>query len=238
MTINDVNQPCANDIDAIIRRRLSADPLLEPYRDHIRRRIQQADEMERRLTSGQTDLVDFASGHEYFGMHFRKGRWVFREWAPNAREICLKGSFSDWKPLDRFALARISADGIWEIELDENALAHEDLYRLDIQWPGGRGERIPAWARRVVQNPENGSFNAQVWRPVSPYVWKHPRPERPGGPLLVYETHVGMAQDAEKVGSYAEFRQNILPRIRDAGYNTLQIMAVAEQIWPGVQYPH
>ena len=227
MTINNAEHPNAGAIDAIIQRRLAADPLLAPYQDHIRRRIQLVWEMEKRLTAGQTDLADFASGHEYFGMHFKNGRWVFREWAPNAREIRLKGSFSNWEAQERFALNRID-DGIWEIELDESALAHGDLYRLDIQWPGGRGERIPAWARRVVQNPETGSFNAQIWRPESSYIWKHPRPERPLKPILVYETHIGMAQPDEKIGSYAEFRENVLPRIRDAGYNTLQIMAVAE----------
>ena len=155
------------------------------------------------------------------------GRWVFREWAPNAREVRLKGSFSDWEARDRYGLTRISDDGVWEITLDEAELAHGDLYRLDMTWPGGRGDRIPAWVRRVVQNPETGSFNAQVWRPEVPYAWRHPRPDR-RGPLLVYETHVGMAQDAEKIGTYAEFRETVLPRIRDAGYNALQIMAVAE----------
>ncbi|MDX9818471.1 MAG: alpha amylase C-terminal domain-containing protein [Desulfococcus multivorans] len=228
MTKNDIDHSHPEIIDGMLRRRLSADPLLTPYRDVIRRRIVRTDEMELRLTSGKITLADFASGHEYFGMHFKDGRWVFREWAPNAREIYLKGSFSDWKVMDRFALTRISDTGVWEITLDAGDLAHGDLYRLEMRWPGGRGDRIPAWIRRVVQNPDNGSFNAQIWRPDAPHQWRHPRPRKQRGPLLVYETHIGMAQDAEKIGSYAEFRRNVLPRIRRAGYNTLQIMAVAE----------
>ncbi len=228
MTHNHWERFTADDIDAIIQRRLSADHLLSPYRDQLRRRIQLACETERRLTSGRMDLADFASGHEYFGLHFKNDRWVFREYAPHATDIRLKGSFSSWESSDRFAMRRISNEGVWEIELDEGALTHGDLYRLDMQWAEGRGERIPAWARRVIQHPETGSFNAQVWRPAAPYVWKHPRPRRRSGPLLVYETHVGMAQEAGKIGTYREFRRNVLPRIRDAGYNTLQIMAVAE----------
>jgi len=228
MNNNDIDYSRPEIIDEIVRSRLTADPLLSPYRNVIRRRIVRADETELRLTSGRMDLAEFASGHEYFGMHFKDGRWVFREWAPNAQEIHLKGSFSDWKIKDRFALTRITDTGVWEITLDAGDLAHGDLYRLDMQWPGGRGDRIPAWARRVVQNPDNRSFNAQIWHPASPYVWRHPRPKKHCGPLLVYETHIGMAQDAEKIGSYTEFRENVLPRICRAGYNTLQIMAVAE----------
>lgn len=228
MTHERIPPPDAGVIEAMVRRRLAADPLLTPYRKPIRRRIEKAFETEYRLTSGRTDLTEFASGHEYFGMHFRDGRWCFREWAPNAVSIHLKGTFSDWQIKPQFALERISDEGVWEVELPERAIAHGDLYRLDIAWKGGRGERIPAWTRRVIQAPDTGSFNAQVWRPEPPYHWRHPRPAHRSGPLLVYETHIGMAQDAETVGSYDEFREKVLPRIRDAGYNTLQIMAVAE----------
>ncbi|MBF0199966.1 MAG: alpha amylase C-terminal domain-containing protein [Desulfamplus sp.] len=37
-----------------------------------------------------------------------------------------------------------------------------------------------------------------------------------------------MAQEREGTGTFTEFRLNVLPRVRDAGYNALQIMALAE----------
>ena len=37
-----------------------------------------------------------------------------------------------------------------------------------------------------------------------------------------------MAQEEGKVGSYEEFRVNVLPRIKELGYNTIQIMAIQE----------
>jgi 1,4-alpha-glucan branching enzyme len=107
-------------------------------------------------------------------------------------------------------------------------LSHRDPYRLEVHWPGGSGDRIPAWARRVIRDETTGSFNAQVWHPAAPYQWRHGLPRRPTGPLLIYETHVGMAQEEPKVGSYGEFRQHVLPRILEAGYNAVQIMALAE----------
>lgn len=47
------------------------------------------------------------------------------------------------------------------------------------------------------------------------------------GSLLIYECHVGMAQEKEGVGTYCEFIKTILPHIKKAGYNTIQLMAVA-----------
>jgi 1,4-alpha-glucan branching enzyme len=184
--------------------------------------------MEHRLTAGRLDLTEFASGHEYFGLHFRNGGWVLREWAPNALSIHLKGSFSDWRAEPECALSRIGTEGVWEIQLAEKVLTHGDPYRLEVRWPNGGGERLPAWVRRVVRDEKTGSFNAQVWRPARPYQWRNARPPRPAGPLLVYEVHVGMAQEEPKVGTYDEFRTQVLPRIRDAGYHAIQIMALAE----------
>ena len=42
-----------------------------------------------------------------------------------------------------------------------------------------------------------------------------------------------MAQDAQGVGSYEEFRKNILPRVVADGYNCLQIMAIQEHPYYG-----
>ncbi len=214
--------------DNIIDQLATADPYLKPYIDHLHRRILVADETEQRLTGDTTDLPDFASGHEYFGMHCVDDHWVFREWAPNATAIALKGSFNGWQASRPYELTRLSDDGVWEVVLDASAVAHEDVYRLEMHWPGGSGERIPAWVRRVVQDQSSSSINAQVWHPRHRYTWRHPGPKTADEPLLVYESHVGMAQEAEKVGSYLEFKDNVLPRIRDAGYNAIQLMAIAE----------
>jgi 1,4-alpha-glucan branching enzyme len=216
------------ELDKVIEQLTTDDPYLKPYADHLRQRVLMADGTESRLTQGMTDLTDFASGHEYFGMHYIDDRWVFREWAPNATAISLKGSFNGWRPSKQYELNRIGEDGIWEIVLDPDAVAHGDIYRLEMHWPGGSGERLPAWGRRVVQETSASNFNAQVWRPSQAYTWQQPRPEIPDQPLLVYETHVGMAQEDEKVGSYLEFKDNVLPRIRKAGYNVIQLMAIAE----------
>ena len=123
-------------------------------------------------------LKEFASGHEYFGLHFQKGEWVFREWAPNATTIYLIGDMSKWQESREFELEKINDYGDWEIRLNADKLKHGDLYRLRIHWAGGKGDRIPAYARRVVQDPKTLIFNAQVWSPPESYFWKEPNFKR------------------------------------------------------------
>ena len=212
---------------------IEKDPLLKPYRSIIARRLRKIRDMEAQLTQNTMSLMDFASGHEYFGLHFTGGRWVFREWAPNAEAIFIIGEMSGWREMDEYRLYPTGTYGVWEIRLPENTLRHQALYRLRIHWPGGAGDRIPAWARRVVQDPVTEIFNAQVWRPETPYAWKNRKPSHDLNGLLVYEAHVGMAQEYEGIGGFTEFRQKILPRIVDAGYNTLQLMAIQEHPYYG-----
>jgi 1,4-alpha-glucan branching enzyme len=219
--------------EKIVKRMVRRDPGLAPYAEVIRRRKELVDHTETRLTGGRMSIADFASGHEYFGLHLEGRQWVLREWAPNATRIFLVGDATGWKEKKAFALTRRTAAGVWELRLPRPALAHGDLYRLRIHWPGGQGDRIPAWARRVVQDPATLIFNAQIWRPETPYAWRHPKPRRRKEAPLVYEAHPGMAQCEEKIGSWREFTANILPRIVAAGYNTLQLMAVQEHPFYG-----
>ena len=171
------------------------DPWLEPFADAINGRHQHAIDKENELTGGgKKTLTDFATGHLYFGLHQTKDGWVFREWAPNATQIFLIGDFN----------GKRKANGNWEIKLPADAMKHGDLFKLKVYWEGGCGERIPAWATRVVQDEQTKIFSAQVWAPAKPYKMKKRVFKPCTDPLLIYECHVGMAQDAEKVGTYRE----------------------------------
>lgn len=210
------------------------DSWLKPFEAAIVGRHQEAIKKESELTQNKKfSLSDFASGYLYFGLHRTKDGWVLREWAPNATEIYLIGDFSDWKKKDSYKLVQ-QKNGIWEINLSSNQLNHGDLYKLIVCWNGGEGERIPAWATRVVQDKDTHIFNAQVWNPEDKYEIKIKDFKlNTNGPLLIYECHVGMAQQEEKVGSYNEFRIHVLPRIAQLGYNCIQVMAIQEHPYYG-----
>jgi len=208
------------------------DAWLEPYTDQIIKRQQNSDKKEKELLKNTSSLSNFATGYMYFGLHRTNSGWIFREWAPNAQEIYMIGDFSDWKKLPQYKLKSIE-NGNWELELPKEALWHEQKFRLLIKWANGEAERIPAWINRVVQNPETLAFDAQVWAPEEPYKWKIQKFKPVSEDLLVYEAHVGMATEEFKVGNFNEFTKNILPRIKEAGYNTIQLMAIMEHPYYG-----
>lgn len=210
------------------------DSYLEPFNEAIRGRHDHVLWKLGQLTQqGKITLADFASGYDYYGLHRIPRGWVFREWAPNATDIYLVGDFNGWKEDENYRCKRIKGTGNWELKLPAKAMKHGDLYKMHVYWNGGQGERIPAWAQRVVQDDATKIFSAQVWSPAKPYKWHDEGFEMKKDPLLIYECHIGMAEDAEKVGTYDEFRHNVLPRIIADGYNCIQIMAIQEHPYYG-----
>ena len=210
---------------------IKSDPCLKPFENAILGRYNYALQTEQRLTRG-TSLSDFADGYLYFGLHKTADGWVFREWAPNAKSICLIGDFNGWKKAKEFALTNIG-NGVFEIVLPHSALCHGQLFKLLVEWQGGQGERIPSYATRVVQDEQTKIFSAQVWDPAEHYCFKKKKFIPKSDPLFIYECHIGMAGEEEKVSSYEEFRLNVLPRIAGLGYNCVQIMAIQEHPYYG-----
>ena len=209
------------------------DPWLEPFEGAIVGRHDHALYKLNELTNGgKQSLSDFADGHLYFGLHKTARGWVLREWAPNATDIYLIGDFNGWQEDEAYKMTRID-NGNWEIKLKAKQMKHGDLFKLKVKWQGGEGERIPSYANRVVQDDQTKIFSAQVWAPETPYEFKKKNFKPDTNPLLIYECHIGMSQDAEKVGTYTEFKDNVLPRIKKDGYNAIQVMAIAEHPYYG-----
>ncbi len=207
------------------------DPWLQPYKEAIEARHRRIQETFRHI-AGKGLLKDAVNNHIYYGLHVcEDGSWVFREFAPNANKIYLIGEFNNWKRTEGYALRPLGG-GNWELKLPEMFLHHGQLYKLFIEWPGGGGERLPSYVTRVVQDPVTKLFCAQVWNPAQPYVWKHGHAGKRPHPMI-YECHIGMATEEEKVGTFEEFRLHVLPRVKRLGYDTIQIMALQEHPYYG-----
>ena len=212
---------------------IARDSYLEPYTLEIDGRYRYFLQKEKELTkNGRQTLSDFASGYLYFGLHRTSTGWCFREWAPNATRIVLVGDFSDWEERPEYELKALPG-GVWERRLPKKALSHGQHYKMRVYWEDGCGDRIPAWVRRVVQDEATKIFCAQVWSPEEEYTFKNTKYKVNKDPLLIYECHIGMAQEEEKVGTYREFKDNILPRVAADGYNCIQIMAIQEHPYYG-----
>jgi len=210
-------------------RPLKDDVALEHYWGKIMHRKRKAADLKQHLCGNQS-LANFSSGHEFFGLHKTNDGWVLRDWAPNATHIYVIGDFSDWQEQDAYLMQK-GKDGVWTIKFPKNTLKHEMHYRLSIHWDGGHGDRLPAWCRREVQDEQTHIFNAQVWDAPA-YLWQHPDCPHNEQPII-YEAHVGMSSEEEKVSTWEEFRTQRLPHLVGSGYNTIQLMAVMEHPYYG-----
>ncbi len=250
---------------------IKSDTYLRPYAEAIEGRYNYALKREQELTGGKK-LSEWANGYLYFGLHKIEGsgvqelrssgvtseqaqsaseplnlstapkaQWVLREWAPNATAIYMIGDFNNWQKDEAYRLQPVG-NGVWEVVLDEDMIKHEQLYKLLVEWYGGKGERIPSYTNRVVQDPVTKLFAAQVWAPETLKTSKTLKPackrkrvarRKANDPLFIYECHIGMSSEEEKVNSYEEFRIDVLPRIAKLGYNCLQIMAIQEHPYYG-----
>ncbi len=206
------------------------DEYLKPYAADIELRMANYERKKKEILPQGGSLKDFANAHEYFGFHKTKDGWFYREWAPGADRLFLTGDFNNWQwlshPLER------KENGIWEIFIaGADTLWHGCKVKTIVEKNGQLLERIPLYAKRVVQDPVTRMFVCEVWD-EAPYKWKK-KTFTPAKELFIYECHIGMAQETETVGTYTEFRDNILPRIKEAGYNTIQIMAIMEHPYYG-----
>lgn len=217
---------------------VQTDPWLLPVADEIARRYDLYTKRLAEIESLYGSLLNFADAYHYFGIHFDKkaNGWWYREYAPAARELFFFGDFNHWH---RTSHRMKKCDfGVWEIFLPyeywNDAFVHQSKVKVLIHGENGWYERIPVFSTRVVQDDITKDFCAQLWFPEKPFSWKGDRFQiDPQEERLIYEAHIGMAQEQEGVGTYSEFEEKILPYIQKLGYNTVQIMAIAEHPYYG-----
>lgn len=207
---------------------LDIDPYLRPFEKDISFRVNRYKETKKVLLSNYTNFESFANGNLFYGFHLDEGGWYYREWAPAAEALYLIGDFNFWNA-ESHPLKKIG-NGNWEIFLNgTETLKHMSNVKVRIVAKGESKDRLPLYIKRTVQNPVTKDFLGQIWQPETPFVWQdsdfHVDHSKP---LFIYETHVGMAQEKEDMGTFNEFTQNILPRIKAEGYNTIQLMAIMQ----------
>ena len=210
---------------------LKIDPYLKEFEKDINLRMDAYKAKRKELLKNAKSLSAFANGHKYFGFHTTKKGWVYREWAPAAQAMFLTGDFNNWD-LTSHPLKRLE-NGVFEIEFEgKNALKEGQKVQAIVVHNNEFLRRIPLYATRVVQDPETYLWCAEIEQPSKPFNWSDKGFTPPKTPLI-YECHIGMAQDKYDIGTYDEFRENILPRIKELGYNTIQIMAIMEHPYYG-----
>ena len=210
---------------------LELNPQLQRFKGDIDLRMGNYNYKRSQLLPNGGSLSDFANAADYFGFHRVKGGWIYREWAPAADALYLEGDFNNWDK-ESHPLTKIDPYfGTWEIKLPARALKNGSRVKTVVVNGDAVTEHIPLYAKRVVQD-ESFQWVCEVWDTSGKFKWTD-QDFVPEDSLYIYEAHVGMAQEEERIGTYKEFADKILPRIKKAGYNTIQLMAIMQHPYYG-----
>ncbi|MCT1181485.1 alpha-amylase family glycosyl hydrolase [Lactococcus lactis] len=200
---------------------LDYDPYLEPFKEDLSLRLIEFARTKKRLLGTDGSLVDFANGYKYFGFQQESKHWTFREWAPNAKRAWLVGDFNNWE--NNFELKQ-AYGGTWEISIP-GMLPVGSKVKIKLLLPSGETVyRVPSYIMFAIPN-ERHELDGVIVQPK--YDWKNKAPQLKEAPLI-YEAHIGISTEEYKINSYKEFTRDVLPRIKKAGYNTIQLMAIME----------
>ncbi len=209
---------------------LMIDPYLAPFEGDIDLRMDSYKNTRAKLLKKGETLSDFANAHHYFGFHRSEDGWFYREWAPGADFMYLTGDFCNWETI-AYPMKRLE-DGVFELFLPGDTLYVGCKVQTVVIKDKRELRRIPLYATRVVQDESTKLWCAEIEETMQSYPWTD-ADFKPCKNPLIYECHIGMASEEYKVASYKEFTQNILPRIKEMGYNTIQIMAIMEHPYYG-----
>ena len=211
------------------------DPWLEPYEGDLEGRFNYYKARRESIEKKFKSLRSFAASYNDLGFNYDKknGQWVYKEWAPEALSLTLIGSFDNWEK----GLSMMKAEtGVWEVSIPKAInFGHETDVKVRITGKDGKTlDRLPAFIEHAIQNAETYDFTGRIWSPEKPFRWSDGKfnltqIKQP----IIYEAHVGLAQEEERVGTFREFASNVLPRIKALGFNCIQLMAVKEHPYYG-----
>ncbi|XP_013114422.2 1,4-alpha-glucan-branching enzyme [Stomoxys calcitrans] len=217
------------------------DPYLKPFEREIRRRHGVFQDWVGKIEKLEGGMETFSQGYKYFGLHFLPDNSVVaREWAPGAKDVYLTGDFNNWQweatPYKKLDF------GKWELHLPANPdgsapIKHLSEVKVIVRNQAGHLlDRLSPWAVYVKQPPKEANqgvnFKQYVWNPPENerYHFQYPKAKKPKS-MRIYECHVGIASQEPCVGSYDNFANNIIPRIKKQGYNAIQVMAIMEHAY-------
>ena len=214
------------------------DPWLEPVAAEIEARYERYQQTLQEIEEKWNSLSEFANAYQFYGFHYDRllRGWYYREWAPKAQDLYLFGDFNNWQRYSH----RLTPNkyGQWEIFLPDaeykDRFTHQSRVKVMVHSDAGWHEKIPAYIHRVIQDPATLGFSGQHWSPRNPFDWSDDHFDiRQLNELLIYECHVGMAHEQLSVGTFVEFADYLIPYIKNSGYNTIQLMAIAEHPYYG-----
>ncbi|ODO09900.1 1,4-alpha-glucan-branching enzyme [Cryptococcus amylolentus CBS 6273] len=218
---------------------VTLDPWLEPFSNSLKERYAAYQKQRSVIDKHEGGLAKFSEGYKTMGFQVdAEGGVRYREWAPNALEARLIGDFNQWShtanPMTKDTF------GVFEcyvppITPGVCAIPHDSMVKISMTVPGGTSiDRIPTWLTRVTQDLNiSPIYDGRFWNPPQneTYQFKYGHSQQSVDGLKIYEAHVGISSPNMRVTTYKEFETDVLPRIKELGYNCIQMMAIMEHAY-------
>jgi 1,4-alpha-glucan branching enzyme len=161
---------------------------------------------------------------------------VFSVWAPNARRVSVVGPFNDWDGRHHPMRCHFGI-GVWELFLP--ALRAGTLYKYEIK--GVNGDVLPLKADPLALRAEHPPSTASIVgslasAPPDPD-WAPRRAEinARNAPMSILEVHLGSwrRNDGNRVLSYSELADQLVPYAKDMGFTHIELMPIMEHPFDG-----
>jgi len=188
------------------------------------------------------DIALFVSGkhfrlYEKMGAHLltvnKTAGTYFSVWAPNAQEVNVIGNFNQWDKGSHQLYKRWDASGIWEGFIPH--VTKGEVYKYYIKgFDGSDIEKGDPYALRWEHPPQKASIvwdTAYTWKDKA-WLTKREKLTALDQPMSVYELHLGSWQrdpsDPERVLSYGEIANSLVPYILEMGFTHVELMPIME----------
>lgn len=180
------------------------------------------------------DFYGFYTGkifdaYEYLGAHMQDDGTTFRTFAPSASRVSLIGEFNGWQELP---MEKVHDGNFWEVHVKDALPGMMYKYRIyggdgrciDHCDPYGYGMELRPATASIIRS--RGSFHFQD------QAWMKKRSDCRDKPLNIYEIHFGSfrkpSDEPDAWYTYDELADLLIPHLKEAGYNYLEIMPLAE----------
>ncbi len=158
---------------------------------------------------------------------------MFRVWAPSARRVSVIGNFNSWDGRVH-QMRSLENSGIWELFIP--GIGNDEIYKFEI--------RTQDMSLLEKSDPmqffgEVRPRTASVVRDISTYKWhdndwleKRSKCKPYDKPVSIYEVHLGTWQrdpsDPERLLTYKELADKLIPYVRDLGFTHIELMPIME----------
>lgn len=180
------------------------------------------------------DFYGFYTGrsfdaYHYLGAHLTQDGAVFRTFAPSAQKISLIGEFSNWEELP---MAKVYDGNFWEriVPQAKPGMKYKyRIYRPDGSWldhcdPYGFFMELRPHNASILQDLSSYTFRDESWI--------RRRTDGRCRPVNIYEVHLGSwrtnPDDPNGWFNYEEIAQRLIPYVKEAGFNYIELMPVSE----------